>query len=177
MTLSFVTRRLAPLVVVIAATLASGCAHKQTAKRTGLDEMAGLDGQKNIEDTLPVCGVRVHFDYDSVLIPDTDRAGLAASAKCMNEDRDLKVRVEGNADERGTEEYNLALGEERAHNVEKYLKSLGAEEHQLKTVSYGEENPVCAAHDEGCWSKNRRTAVRPLTDRVGGKPMAASKED
>ena len=173
MNLSFVTRRMAPLVVV--AALGSGCAHKQTAKRTGLDEMA--DGQKNTEDGLPVCGVRVHFDYDSVLIPDTDRPGLVASAKCMNEDRDLKVRVEGNADERGTEEYNLALGEERAHNVEKYLKSLGAEEHQVKTVSYGEENPICAAHDEGCWSKNRRAAVRPLTDRVSGKPMAASKED
>ena len=173
----FVRNALGPVAVLLAATLASGCVHKQTAKRTGLDEMVSADSQKGIEDKLPVCGVRVHFDYDSTLIPDTDRPGLVASAKCMSDDRELKVRVEGNADERGTEEYNLALGEERAHSVEKYLKSLGAEENQLKTVSYGEENPVCGAHDEGCWSKNRRAAVRPMTDRVAGRPMAASKED
>jgi len=147
------------------ATLAlSGCAHKQLAKKSGADSLASLDGHE--DDALPPCGVRVHFDYDSTIIPEHDRPGLSSSAACMKEDRTLNVRIEGNADERGTEEYNLALGDKRATTVSKYLQSLGAYESQLKTVSFGEENPICEDHQETCWSKNRRAAVRPRAGSV-----------
>jgi peptidoglycan-associated lipoprotein len=137
----------------------TGCAHKPQAK-SGMD-VAGNGADGDYGDQLGACGVRVHFDYDSTEIPENDRPALATSATCLKRDRSMKARIEGNADERGTEEYNLALGDRRAHTVAKYLQALGAEDTQLKTVSFGEENPVCNDHQESCWSKNRRAAVRP----------------
>ncbi len=136
---------------------AAGCAHKQQSKST-----SDLSGKfADMEDQTNPCAVRVHFDYDSSEIPESDRPALAGSARCLKEDRTLDAMVEGNADERGTEEYNLALGDKRASSVAKYLSALGAYESQLKTISYGEENPLCADHQETCWFKNRRAAVRP----------------
>jgi peptidoglycan-associated lipoprotein len=137
----------------------TGCAHKPQAK-SGIG-LASAESDDAFNDELGACGVRVHFDYDSTEIPEKDRPGLASSAHCLKRDRAMKARIEGNADERGTEEYNLALGDRRATTVAKYLQALGAEDDQLKTVSYGEENPVCKEHKEDCWSKNRRAAVRP----------------
>jgi peptidoglycan-associated lipoprotein len=138
----------------------TGCAHSKNAKNgTGLANANVGDGDGS--DELGACGVRVHFDYDSIEIPEKDRPGLASSADCLMRDRAMTARIEGNADERGTEEYNLALGDRRAATVAKYLQALGAEDNQLKTVSFGEENPLCTEHQETCWSKNRRAAVRP----------------
>ncbi len=103
---------------------------------------------------------RVHFDFDKSDLKDSDKSGLARMARCLRGDQSLKVILEGNADERGTEEYNLALGDRRANVVEKYLETLGASAGQLKTVTYGFEKPVCSEHNEDCWSKNRRTSVK-----------------
>jgi len=153
----------------------TGCAHKSQAKNTGLDIASNSDDDAN--DELGRCGVRVHFDYDSIEIPEKDRPGLASSASCLKRDRSMKARIEGNADERGTEEYNLALGDRRAHTVAKYLQALGAEDTQLKTVSFGEENPICNDHKEDCWSKNRRAAVRPRLQDGSLAPPSAIKED
>ena len=142
-------------------TSLGGCAHhKTTAKGSGTGLASGT-GWDNGDQELNPCAVRVHFEYDSTEIPERDRPALASSATCFKGDPSLKATIEGNADERGTEEYNLALGDKRAITVAKYLKSLGAEPDQMKTVSFGEENPVCADHHESCWSKNRRAAVRP----------------
>jgi peptidoglycan-associated lipoprotein len=82
------------------------------------------------------------------------------SARCLKADHALHVSIEGNADERGTEEYNMALGDRRATTVKGYLESLGASASQLKTVSYGKENPLCTEHDEECWAKNRRAEMK-----------------
>lgn len=112
--------------------------------------------------------IRVHFPFDSVDILPADRPELERSARCLRGHQHISVTIEGNADERGTEEYNLALGDRRANAVAKYLKGLGASEAQLKTVSYGKARPECTEHDEACWSKNRRAAIRP--------PAVASKE-
>jgi peptidoglycan-associated lipoprotein len=141
----------------------SGCAHKpQTrAHRDGDDLVADVDSSKDDGESLGVCGVRVHFQYDSSEIALRDRPQLERAARCLTDDSHLKVTIEGNADERGTEEYNLALGDRRANAVAMYLASLGASVEQLKTVSYGKENPVCNEHQESCWMKNRRAAVRP----------------
>jgi peptidoglycan-associated lipoprotein len=111
---------------------------------------------------LAECGmIRVHFPLNSSDIDEGDRPSLERSARCLKADHSLHVTIEGNADERGTEEYNLALGDRRATAVARYFESLGASAEQLKTVSYGKENPLCAEHDEACWAKNRRAAVKP----------------
>jgi peptidoglycan-associated lipoprotein len=104
--------------------------------------------------------VRVHFPFNSSEIEAAERTDLDRSARCLKADHALHVSIEGNADERGTEEYNLALGDQRATAVKRYLESLGTSDAQLKTVSYGKENPLCTEHDESCWAKNRRADVK-----------------
>jgi peptidoglycan-associated lipoprotein len=103
--------------------------------------------------------VRVHFPFNSSELDPAELTALQRSARCLGADTALHVTIEGNADERGTEEYNLALGDRRATAVAKYLESLGASEAQLRTVSYGKENPLCTEHDEACWARNRRAEL------------------
>ena len=111
----------------------------------------------DISDGLAECSqIRVHFPFNSSEIDESDKPGLDRAARCLKADHALHVTVAGNADERGTEEYNMALGDKRANTVSQYFKSLGASEAQLKTVSYGKENPLCSEHDEACWARNRR---------------------
>ena len=107
--------------------------------------------------------VRVHFPFNSDEIDSNDKSSLDRSARCLKADHALKVTIEGNADERGTEEYNMALGDRRARSVASYLGSLGASQQQVATVSYGKENPECQEHDEACWAKNRRAALKAGT--------------
>lgn len=106
-------------------------------------------------------GLKVQFGYDSSDIPNGDQRNLERIARCVKAKPDLKVTIEGNADERGTTEYNIALGQRRAQSIEQYLKRLGAPGERLKTVSYGEEKPECNEHTEECWAKNRRAALLP----------------
>ncbi len=99
----------------------------------------------------------VHFDFDKAEIREGDRAVLAKDAGVLKKYDFLTVTVEGHCDERGTVEYNLALGERRARAVQDYLVSLGVPATRLKTVSYGKEKPLCMEHDEACWTRNRRS--------------------
>jgi peptidoglycan-associated lipoprotein len=116
----------------------------------------------DINEHLDACGIqRVHFALDSSEIAEPDRPLLERAARCLRAARSMHFTIEGNADERGTEEYNVALGDRRAQSVAHYLEKLGATADQLKTVSYGKENPMCQEHDEACWAKNRRAAVKP----------------
>jgi peptidoglycan-associated lipoprotein len=115
--------------------------------------------------------MRVHFPLNSSEIDAGERSKLDRSARCLKADAAMHITIEGNADERGTEEYNLALGDKRATAVAKYLESLGASQGQLKTVSFGKENPLCTESDEGCWAKNRRAELKPSeTAAQKGKP-------
>ena len=98
----------------------------------------------------------VYFDFDRSDIREADRATLAKNADVLKRFDFLRVSVEGHCDERGTVEYNLALGERRAKAAFDYLISLGVPAGRLKTVSYGKEIPVCAESNEGCWQRNRR---------------------
>lgn len=104
---------------------------------------------------------RVHFDFNDANVHQDDMTTLVRMARCLKADHQLHVSIEGNADERGTDEWNIALGDQRATAVAKYLESLGASSAQLKTVSYGKERPLCDQHNEECWSKNRRAALKP----------------
>jgi len=120
-----------------------------------------VDGRcADISSNLALCtSVRVHFDFNKSDISSADRDGLERAARCLKADRELHIAIAGNADERGTEEYNMALGDHRAHAVADYLRSLGASDQQLQTVSYGKEKPLCSEHDEACWAQNRRAEL------------------
>jgi peptidoglycan-associated lipoprotein len=98
----------------------------------------------------------IHFEYDSADLRDADRQVLSQNADFLKSHDYIKVTVEGHCDERGTVEYNLALGERRARNAHDYLVSLGVPADRLKTVSYGKEIPLCQESNESCWARNRR---------------------
>ncbi|MAC79848.1 MAG: peptidoglycan-associated lipoprotein [Rhodobacteraceae bacterium] len=107
-------------------------------------------------------GDRVFFAVDQSTLSDSARQTLDAQAKWLTTNTDFVATIEGHADEQGTREYNVALGERRANNVREYLMSRGVAGSRLKTVSYGKERPVEICSDEACYSKNRR-AVTVLT--------------
>ncbi len=98
----------------------------------------------------------VFFDFDSNLVKEEYKPIVAAHARYLQENRGKKMRVEGNADERGSREYNIALGQRRADAVRQMMQLLGAQAGQIESVSYGEEKPRCTGHDETCWGQNRR---------------------
>jgi peptidoglycan-associated lipoprotein len=98
----------------------------------------------------------VYFEYDESELSDDARDSLARNADLLKGQPQLQLLIEGHADERGTNEYNLALGERRANAVRSYLSSLGVGTERLRTLSYGEERPVCTESEESCWSQNRR---------------------
>jgi len=98
----------------------------------------------------------IFFDLDSNLVKEEYKPVVAAHARYLQENRGAKMRVEGNADERGSREYNIALGQRRADAVRQMMQLLGAQASQIETVSYGEEKPKCTGQDESCWSQNRR---------------------
>jgi peptidoglycan-associated lipoprotein len=97
----------------------------------------------------------VYFAFDSAKIDGAGTAILTAFAKWLKNNPDVNITVEGNADERGSKEYNLALGEERAKSVKDVLVSNGVDAARIDTVSYGEERPVCSRSGEACWAQNR----------------------
>jgi peptidoglycan-associated lipoprotein len=111
----------------------------------------------------------VHFAFDSAELVQDELAPLQRLARCASAGAAPSVLVEGNADERGTVEYNLALGDRRASAVAKYLEALGLERAKLKTVSYGKEKPLCTEHNEACWRQNRRAAVMSGDEGAAGR--------
>lgn len=98
----------------------------------------------------------VYYDFDRYNLSPDGREILKANASWLKANPLVRVEIEGHADERGTNEYNLALGANRAQSSKDYLLSLGISEGRLTTMSYGEEVPVCKERSEGCWQKNRR---------------------
>lgn len=98
----------------------------------------------------------IHFDFDRYDIKERDREILRSLADWLLKNKEAKVEIEGHCDERGSNEYNLALGDRRAHSTKQYLVTLGVSESRIKTISYGEEKPFCTESGEDCWWKNRR---------------------
>ncbi len=98
----------------------------------------------------------IHFDFDRYDIQSRDVAVMKENAALLAKYPGVKIQIEGHCDERGTAEYNLALGERRANSAKKHLVSLGIPENRLSTISYGEEMPLDPAHHEEAWGKNRR---------------------
>ena len=102
----------------------------------------------------------VYYALDQDVVKDADKPVVQAHAKYLGEHSERKVRVEGNTDERGSNEYNLALGQRRADGVKKMLVLGGAKASQIDAVSYGEEKPKAADHDESAWGQNRRSDIK-----------------
>lgn len=98
----------------------------------------------------------IYFDYDESTLSDDTRDKLSRNADLLKGNPQFSVTLEGHADSRGTSEYNLALGERRSNAVKEYITSLGVGGDRLRTLSYGEERPVCTDESESCWSQNRR---------------------
>jgi len=98
----------------------------------------------------------IYFDYDRALVRDDARAVLDGNAAWLKQFRTAKILVEGHCDERGTEEYNLALGEKRAKSAQDYLLSMGIASDRIKIISYGKSQPIDPGHDESAWQMNRR---------------------
>ena len=118
-----------------------------------------------VEDTLPSSVDEINkrgyvkdafFDFDKAEIRTDQRDTLAADGTWLRSHPSVKVRIEGHCDERGTEAYNMALGEHRAAAVREYLATLGVDSSRLATISYGKERPFATGHDEAAWAQNRR---------------------
>ena len=98
----------------------------------------------------------IYFGYDSSDLQSDARATLKGNGAWLKANPSVRVQIEGHCDERGTQEYNLALGAKRAQSAKDYLVTLGIAANRLSVISYGEEVPVCREHNESCWQKNRR---------------------
>ena len=111
------------------------------------------------EDLRVNVGDTVHFDYNQYNLREEDRSVLQRQAAWLAKYPQVRVTVEGHCDERGTREYNLALGARRANAVKEYLVSLGVTSGRVETISYGKERPICTESNEGCWAQNRRAVT------------------
>ncbi len=101
----------------------------------------------------------IYFDFDKFDVKDEYRPIVEAHAKYLRENPSAKVLIQGNADERGSREYNVGLGQRRSDAVKRMMSLLGVKESQIEAVSLGEEKPVCGEHSEECWAKNRRDDI------------------
>jgi peptidoglycan-associated lipoprotein len=101
----------------------------------------------------------VYFEYDSYVVSDNYKEMIEAHAHYLQGDKGNRVTIQGNTDERGSREYNIALGQRRADAVKKMMLLMGATEVQIETISFGAEKPHNAGHDEGSWTENRRVDI------------------
>ena len=155
---------LATLLVLVLGMSLTGCSKKKAedVPQVASTEGAGPAEPLENEDTGIMEGrtsgpmVPVYFEYDSSSIKGEQVQRIETDADFMKKNPKLKIRIEGNCDERGTLEYNLALGERRAQSAKTYLVNLGVKGEQLSTVSFGEEKPLLFGHDEISWAQNRR---------------------
>ncbi|MFZ0829267.1 MAG: OmpA family protein [Verrucomicrobiia bacterium] len=122
-----------------------------TVPTTSLDEFEGM-----IKDPAALAAYTVHFAYDSAAVKKSEKANVQAVADALSRDSGTKLLIEGNCDERGTEEYNRSLGERRALAVRQALAKLGIDASRIRTISYGKDKPVDPANNEEAWAKNRR---------------------
>jgi peptidoglycan-associated lipoprotein len=152
----------------IAALTLTACGGSEATKPDVEDKSVGTTGTSTETDvsgkpldarTDLLAKRRVYFTFDSSVVDEENRAIVEAHAAYLSANKNIKVVFEGHADERGTREYNLALGERRAQAVERMVRVLGVSADRIKIVSYGEEKPVAMGHDEAAWSLNRRVEI------------------
>jgi peptidoglycan-associated lipoprotein len=127
------------------------------SSQPGGGQTAGLDSFEGMTmDRTALAADTIHFPYDSAVIKDSEQANLQAVASALSSDSSAKLLIEGNCDERGTEEYNRSLGERRALAAREALAKLGLDPMRVRTISYGKDKPADTGHDESAWKQNRR---------------------
>ena len=169
-------RRTSLIAIAALLSLTAGCAHRRSAaslppqppSSSEVAENAG-DHQGTISGAVipgsrrdfiqSVPSDRVFFDTDSYSLDAQSRTTLDAQAAWLARNPNVRVTIEGHADERGTREYNLALGDRRANSARDYLQSRGVAAARMQTISWGKERPAVEGHDESAWSQNRRAVT------------------
>jgi len=141
--------------VILAGLAIAGCAKHD--EQGAMAAAAAAPGSQ--QDFVVNVGDRVFFDTDSSELSDQARATLDKQAQWLNNYNRYAFTIEGHADERGTREYNIALGARRAETVREYLASRGVSAQRMRTISYGKERPVALCNDISCWSQNRRAVT------------------
>lgn len=155
------------LAVLSVALLVTAC--EQMPGATGSQSATGGTGTGgpvrpgSQEDLVQNVGDRIFYDYDSAALDSQDQQTLERQAAWLKQYSNLNITIEGHCDERGTREYNLALGERRAAAAKKYLAGLGVAANRISTISYGKERPAVVGSDESAWGQNRR-AVTVVTN-------------
>jgi peptidoglycan-associated lipoprotein len=146
------TLRSFALVFALSAIMLLGACHKKAAPPPPPPAQPSMSDEEmfaqNVKD--------IYFDYDKSDIRADEQATIQADASFLQQHPNISLTVEGHCDERGSTEYNLALGDNRASSVKNALVSAGVSADRIKTVSYGKEKPFCTEHNEQCWQQNRR---------------------
>lgn len=135
--------------------LANEAAARARAREDSI-RLANEAAMRDAESLRSALTASIRFDYDEDALRDDARATLEAKLPVLNANPGLRLRIAGHADERGAQDYNLALGQKRAAAVRRWFAERGLSEERFELVSYGEERPVCTEADESCWSQNRR---------------------
>jgi len=159
------------ILSIVLIVFLSACASK-TTKPTGAEgspedaslseqDTAGSPTVNPLTDPNNILSKRsVYFDFDKYVVNDKYNSMVLSHARYLRDNSNANIRLEGNADERGSREYNLALGQRRADSVKKVMTLAGTQESQIESVSYGEEKPRAVSHNEAAWAENRRADIR-----------------
>jgi peptidoglycan-associated lipoprotein len=124
---------------------------------------------------LKLAAASIYFDFDSAELAEPTRAALQVFFDLARQGYDQAIRIEGNCDERGSREYNLALGQRRADAAKKYLTDLGLPANRVTTISFGKERPRASGHDEDAWRENRRDDLVPVNSQTSNAVSQASR--
>ncbi|MBP5296123.1 MAG: peptidoglycan-associated lipoprotein Pal [Bacteriovoracaceae bacterium] len=152
-------KKFSAIFIFTLALAISGCASKKTATDSDiadLPENNPLELNGSSDNNTAGQLQTVNFDYDSAQLNRAAKSILDLNAAYLNSATNIKVQIEGHCDERGSVQYNLALGERRAKSVKNYLTTRGISSSRISTISFGKENPLDTGHDESAWSANRR---------------------
>jgi peptidoglycan-associated lipoprotein len=166
------------LLLLVPSTLFAACAHEQpvaeapsappvVAQPAPPEPTATKQAQEDDTTTLRriLSGPIAHFDFDKAQLTSEDRQKLQALGAVLKTHPAGRIRIAGNCDERGTEEYNLMLGQRRADVAKRYLVDLGIDSSRVETISYGENRPIAPGHDEAAYSANRRDDAEVISSR------------
>jgi peptidoglycan-associated lipoprotein len=171
--------RSSPSILALAAAAAIACAHSQPEPPPALQPQAAAPAPPPAAPPAPapepqrppkapdVQPVSIYFEFDSAELSPDSRNTLQSFFDGAQKRPDTRVRIEGNCDERGTREYNLALGQRRADAARIYLVQLGLDASRISTVSYGNERPRATGHDPESWRENRRDDLVPAAEAIG----------
>jgi peptidoglycan-associated lipoprotein len=134
---------------------------ERIARQRAADSAAAAAG--TVTEVRNMLAAMIHFDYDKAALRSDDQSALDQKVSILNANSAVRIRISGHCDERGSDEYNLALGNRRATAAKQYLVSHGIAADRIETVSYGEERPIATGHDEDSWAQNRRDEFEILS--------------